>query len=86
MVGFNNFVKIENAPWGLARISHLKVNTSTEYLYTQTAGSNVTVFVIDTGINIHHEDFEGRAVWGKTIPSGDKDEDGNGHGTHCGML
>lgn len=28
-------------------------------------------------------DFEGRATWGKTIPQGDADEDGNGHGTHC---
>jgi cerevisin len=38
--------------------------------------------VIDTGVNIHHEEFEGRAVWGATIPVGDPDEDGNGHGTH----
>ena len=38
--------------------------------------------MIDTGVNIHHEDFEGRAVWGATIPVGDEDEDGNGHGTH----
>lgn len=41
------------------------------------------VYVIDTGTNIKHVDFEGRAFWGKTIPTGDKDEDGNGHGTHC---
>lgn len=36
-----------------------------------------------TGVYIHHNDFEGRARWGKTIPYGDEDEDGNGHGTHC---
>jgi len=41
------------------------------------------VYVIDTGINIHHVEFEGRASWGKTIPQNDVDEDGNGHGTHC---
>jgi cerevisin len=39
--------------------------------------------VIDTGTNTEHVDFEGRAHWGKTIPAGDVDEDGNGHGTHC---
>lgn len=39
-------------------------------------------YVIDTGVNIKHEEFEGRAVWGATIPTGDEDEDGNGHGTH----
>lgn len=30
-----------------------------------------------------HEEFEGRAHWGQTIPQNDVDEDGNGHGTHC---
>lgn len=39
--------------------------------------------MIDTGTNTDHVDFEGRAKWGKTIPDGDEDEDGNGHGTHC---
>lgn len=41
------------------------------------------VYVIDTGINVKHIEFEGRASWGKTIPKNDVDEDGNGHGTHC---
>lgn len=40
------------------------------------------VYVVDTGINIEHIEFEGRASWGKTIPTND-DDDGNGHGTHC---
>jgi len=38
---------------------------------------------VDTGINIHHVDFGGRASWGITIPDGDQDVDGNGHGSHC---
>ena len=46
-------------------------------------GEGVNVYVIDTGINIDHVEFEGRASWGKTIPRNDVDEDGNGHGTHC---
>ena len=46
-------------------------------------GDGVNVYVIDTGINIHHVEFEGRASWGTTIPLNDVDEDGNGHGTHC---
>jgi cerevisin len=41
------------------------------------------VYVIDTGINTEHEEFEGRASWGTTMPQNDEDEDGNGHGTHC---
>lgn len=53
------------------------------YLYAEDAGEGVDVYVIDTGTNIKHVDFEGRAKWEKTVPQGDPDEDGNGHGTHC---
>ena len=31
-------------------------------------------YVVDTGINIEHEEFEGRAIWGKTIPDNDEDQ------------
>ncbi|BDD59618.1 Suppressor of the cold-sensitive snRNP bioproteinsis mutant brr1-1 [Monascus purpureus] len=78
---------IENgAPWGLARISHrdsLTFGTFNKYLYANDSGEGVDVYVIDTGTNIEHVDFEGRASWGQTIPENDDDIDGNGHGTHC---
>ena len=76
----------KNAPWGLARISHrdsLGFSDFNKYLYAAHAGEGVDVYVIDTGTNIDHVDFEGRAHWGKTIPANDEDVDGNGHGTHC---
>jgi cerevisin len=76
----------KNAPWGLARISHreqLGFGTFNKYLYSDIAGEGVDAYVIDTGTNVDHVDFEGRASWGKTIPQGDEDKDGNGHGTHC---
>ncbi|KAG4422363.1 hypothetical protein IFR04_004515 [Cadophora malorum] len=76
----------KNAPWGLARISHRKslgFSDFNKYLYAADAGEGVDVYVIDTGTNTEHVDFEGRAHWGKTIPANDADEDGNGHGTHC---
>lgn len=76
----------KNAPWGLARISHrdsLTFSDFNKYLYAADAGEGVDVYVIDTGTNTEHVDFEGRAHWGKTIPANDADEDGNGHGTHC---
>ncbi|KAG8962349.1 serine protease [Tulasnella sp. 419] len=74
------------APWGLARISHRKklgFGTFREYIYDSHGGEGVDAYVIDTGVNIHHVEFEGRAKWGKTIPQNDVDEDANGHGTHC---
>ena len=76
----------KNAPWGLARISHrdsLSFGTFNKYLYSADGGEGVDVYVIDTGTNVDHVDFEGRANWGKTIPANDEDIDGNGHGTHC---
>ena len=76
----------KNAPWGLARLAHRKALTFTtfnKYYYSADGGEGVDVYIIDTGTNINHVDFEGRASWGKTIPQGDADEDGNGHGTHC---
>ncbi len=76
----------KNAPWGLARISHrdsLSLGTFSKYLYSSDGGEGVDVYIIDTGTNVKHVDFEGRAHWGKTIPANDEDLDGNGHGTHC---
>lgn len=75
----------KNAPWGLARISHrsrLTFGTFNKYLYNENGGDGVTVYIIDTGVNIKHEDFGGRAVWGITVPQGDEDIDGNGHGMY----
>ena len=76
----------KSAPWGLARISHrkqLSFATYDKYLYSLDGGEGVDAYVIDTGTYVDHEDFGGRATWGKTIPTDDIDEDGNGHGTHC---
>ncbi|EPQ66089.1 Vacuolar proteinase [Blumeria graminis f. sp. tritici 96224] len=73
------------APWGLARISHrsrLTFSTFNKYEYAEGAGEGVDAYVIDTGTYIKHDDFEGRASWGITIPR-DVDADANGHGTHC---
>ena len=61
----------------------MSFGTFNKYLYSADGGEGVDVYVIDTGTNIEHVDFEGRAAWGKTIPNNDEDLDGNGHGTHC---
>jgi len=76
----------KGAPWGLARISHRKklgFGTFREYIYDGHGGEGVDAYVIDTGINVHHVEFQGRAKWGMTVPQNDVDEDANGHGTHC---
>lgn len=86
MVYANEFDIQKGAPWGLARISHrspLSLGSFNQYLHDTEGGEGVTSYVIDTGVFVDHVQFEGRAKWGSTIPSGDSDTDGNGHGTHC---
>jgi cerevisin len=76
-----------DAPWGLSRVAHRDLpETFGRYVYPITAGSGVDAYIIDTGINIDHNDFDGRASWGVTIPEFDLDIDGNGHGTHCAGI
>ncbi|CCF60643.1 hypothetical protein KAFR_0L00360 [Kazachstania africana CBS 2517] len=85
MVHTTDFNTQNNAPWGLARISHresLNLANFNKYLYDDDAGKNVDAYVIDTGVDVNHVEFHSRAHWGKTIPLNDQDIDGNGHGTH----
>lgn len=82
----SEFETQNGAPWGLSRISHrepLNLGSFNKYLYDTDGGEGVTSYVIDTGVNVDHVEFEGRAKWGSTVPQGDEDVDGNGHGTHC---
>ena len=41
------------------------------------------LYSTDTGIDINHPAFEGRASWGKTFGGPWEDKDNDGHGTHC---
>lgn len=79
--------KQENAPWGLARVSNNgKLPQHGDYTYTyrsDASGKDVTAYVIDTGINEKHVDFEKRAKKGPTFASvRPSDKDLVGHGTH----
>ena len=43
----------------------------------------VDAYILDSGIDISHPDFEGRARWGYTGSSiNEADQDFHGHGTH----
>ncbi|GID31767.1 S8 family peptidase [Paractinoplanes brasiliensis] len=69
-----------NATWGIDRIDQRNRPLSTTYTYPVTA-SNVTAYIIDTGIRYTHNDFGGRARFGyDAVGSGGVDC--NGHGTH----
>ncbi|MEU4421456.1 S8 family peptidase [Actinoplanes sp. NPDC024001] len=69
-----------NATWGLDRIDQRNRPLSTTYTYPVTA-SNVTAYIIDTGIRYTHSQFGGRATPGYDAV-GTGGVDCNGHGTH----
>jgi subtilisin len=49
-------------------------------------GSAVRMAVIDTGIEYHHPDFEGRVTAMRGLAGGDDCSDSHGHGTHCAGI
>jgi subtilisin family serine protease len=67
--------------WGLDRIDRRNLPLNGWYDYANT-GSNVRVYIIDTGIRFSHVDFGGRAVTGFDAVDGGNADDCNGHGTH----
>lgn len=70
------------ATWGLDRIDQRDLPLSTTYTYGTTA-SNVTAYIIDTGIRTSHSEFGGRATVGTdTVGGGQNGQDCQGHGTH----
>lgn len=71
----------DNPPsWGLDRVDQRSRTLNQKYGYVTTA-SNVTAYIVDTGIRTSHTTFGGRATWGRnSIDS--NNTDCNGHGTH----
>ena len=81
----------DTLPWHLNRVTSRNVSTEPTFNYS-TSGSchtnanlDIHTYIIDTGIDIAHPQFEGRAVWDQnTVDS--ENTDCNGHGTHVAGL
>lgn len=72
----------EDPEWGLDRIDQQTKSLDKQYRHNE-GSTSVNAYIIDTGIRISHEEFEGRAVHGIDTVSDDSDaSDCNGHGTH----
>lgn len=72
-----------DAPWGLDRIDQPDLPLNGTYTYPDSGGGNSTVFVLDTGVRVTHQDIAGRASHGWDFVDNDATAQvGNGHGTH----
>ncbi|KAI1384007.1 subtilisin-like protein [Hypoxylon trugodes] len=83
----NTYVKVSalmnqiNAPTGLVRLSHADAGGS-GYIFDDAAGEGITAYIVDTGIMVTHEDYQGRAVMAFNAVEGEEATDLNGHGSH----
>ncbi|MCG5463546.1 S8 family serine peptidase [Micromonospora sp. MED01] len=74
----------QSAPpsWGLDRIDQVSPKLNGSYTYP-TTGAGVRAYIVDTGIDINHSDFGGRASYGyDAIDRDNVAQDCHGHGTH----
>lgn len=68
--------------WGLDRVDQRDLPVDKKYTY-ESAASNVSAYIVDTGIRMSHRDFGGRAVSGYDFVDNDSNaSDCQGHGTH----
>jgi subtilisin family serine protease len=65
--------------WGVDRSDQI-VGTNNQYQY-ERSGDNVDVYILDTGVYIEHNDFQGRARHGADF-TGEGNQDDYGHGSH----
>ncbi|EAT76775.1 hypothetical protein HBI56_235280 [Parastagonospora nodorum] len=74
-----------SSTWGLGRLSS-KATNSGRYVYDSTAGAGICAYVIDTGIETTHPEFQGRATFLANFAEDGSNTDGHGHGTHVAGI
>lgn len=83
------FEEFQTIPWNLDRISkkHLPLNNSYAYSEAGSCHKNknviINTYIVDTGIDSTHPEFQGRAKFLENFSGDGIPTDKNNHGTHC---
>ncbi|EJD32422.1 hypothetical protein AURDEDRAFT_178509 [Auricularia subglabra TFB-10046 SS5] len=66
--GVAELIMQTDAPWGLQRISQVPRMSSNDdhglnytYVYDSSAGKGLDIYIVDSGVNVEHDNFECRA-------------------------
>lgn len=76
-------------PWHLDRISKRHLPLDGKYPYSskgschKNSNVNIETVVVDTGCDVTHPEFEGRAEFLENFTDDGQNFDSNSHGTHC---
>jgi subtilisin family serine protease len=80
-------------PWQLDRINQRTLPLDTDSSFGALTGEGITIYIVDSGTNLSHEQFAGRALVGVDIltprgrdPVSPLSSDCDGHGTHVAAL
>ncbi|RWS18742.1 proteinase T-like protein, partial [Leptotrombidium deliense] len=86
IVSISAACEVQNsADWCLAKVSN--TTETKQFLHNAECGSGSTIYIIDTGCNVNHEEFEGRDI--KTLKNFvdyEPAHDLNGHGTGVASM
>jgi hypothetical protein len=88
----SGFKMQSSMPWHLDRVvkRDLPLDNTFEYNSPGSCHKNKDVdihtYIVDTGIDVKHPEFEGRATWLANFAGDGKNTDCNSHGTHCAGL